>query len=60
MPILADSLSVSSDRHSISVRECVGAIMMLRSEWNWDADHAQHVNAVAVLLARFLPLELRR
>jgi hypothetical protein len=59
VPILSDSRFVPSEEHNISMRDCVGAIMLLRSEWSWDLGHAQHVNAIAATLAHLLPLSLR-
>jgi hypothetical protein len=59
VPIIADSIPLpSEDMGGSSARTCVGAIMLLRSEWNWDSDHVQHVNAVAMSVAHLLPLVL--
>jgi hypothetical protein len=59
VPILVNSIPMLSEDQSSSTRDCVGAIMLLRSEWNWDDDHAQHVKAVAMTIAHSLPLALR-
>jgi hypothetical protein len=59
VPILVDSLPFPSEGGSTSSRVCVGAVMLLRSEWNWDLEHVQHVSTVAMTLAHLLPLALR-
>jgi len=59
VPIVADSIPLPSvDKGGKSERVCVGAIMLLRSEWSWDSDHGQHANAVAWSVAHLLPLVL--
>jgi hypothetical protein len=59
VPILVDSPPLSIESCGTSTCFCVGAIMLLRSEWNWDPEHVQHVNAVATTLAHSLPLALQ-
>jgi hypothetical protein len=58
VPIVVDSISMPSQGQNSFKPRCVGAILMLRSEWNWDPDHAQHVHAVAMSAAHALPLVL--
>lgn len=60
VPILVDTIPpLLSEGQSSPARDCVGCIMLLRSEWNWDLDHVQHVKAVASTVAHLLPIALR-
>lgn len=60
VPILVDTIPpLLSEGQSSPARDCVGCIMLLRSEWNWDLDHVQHVQAVASTVAHLLPIALR-
>lgn len=60
VPLLVDTIPpLLSEGQSSPARDCVGCIMLLRSEWNWDLDHVQHVQAVASTVAHLLPIALR-
>ncbi len=56
VPICAHAIRLPNEGQSSPGRNCVGAIMLLRSEWNWDSGHVQHANAVAVSVAHLLPI----
>ncbi len=60
VPILVDTIpALLSEGQSSPARDCLGCIMLLRSEWNWDPDHVQHVQAIATTVAHLLPIALR-